>query len=101
LLREDHSAFKLAAGGKFNSRLGVEIAYVNLGDVALPSFQAHQKAQGADLSLVASAKVFDRVGINAKIGGVYGWTHTQLRAAYWGSGRMSGAIPREATGGWA
>jgi len=78
---KDHSAFKLAAGGKFNSRLGVEIAYVNLGDVALPSFQAHQKAQGADLSLVASAKVFDRVGINAKIGGVYGWTHTQLRVA--------------------
>jgi OmpA-OmpF porin, OOP family len=77
----DDSVFKLAAGGKFNSTWGVEISYVNFGDVSPPALQAHTRAQGANLSLVASAKVFDRVGINAKIGGVYGWTRSRLRAA--------------------
>ena len=77
----DDSAFKLAAGGKFNSTWGVEISYVNLGDVSPPALLAHARAQGANLSLVASATVLDRVGVNAKIGGVYGWTHTQLRVA--------------------
>lgn len=78
---KDHTAFKLAAGGRLNGRLGVQIAYVDLGDVVLPSFLADQRAQGADLSLVASATLFDRMGVNARIGGIYGWTRTQLRVA--------------------
>lgn len=76
---KDQSAFKLAAGGNFNRALGVEIAYVNLGDVALPYFGGSQRAQGADLSLVASTTVFDRIGLHARIGGIYGWTRTQVR----------------------
>lgn len=76
----DHSAFRLAAGGKFSNTWGIEISYVNLGDVSLPASLSHTRAQGANLSLIASTKVFDRVGINAKIGGVYGWTLSRLRA---------------------
>lgn len=77
-VRRDRSAFKLAAGGKFNSNWGLEIGYVDLGDVSPPAFKARTRAQAANLSLVASTTVFDRAGINAKVGGVYGWTRSQL-----------------------
>ncbi|MGZ5032805.1 MAG: outer membrane beta-barrel protein [Usitatibacter sp.] len=79
---KDGAAFKIAAGGKFNNTLGVEIGYVNLGDVDITDAvgHGHTRAQGANLSVVGSARVFDGVAINAKLGTVYGWTRSQVRA---------------------
>lgn len=78
---KDNSAFKVAVGGRFTQTFGMEIGYVDLGDVSLPRLQGRTRARGLDLSLVAAATVFDRVGINARIGAVYGWTRSQLRDA--------------------
>ncbi len=77
----DKSAFKIAASGKFNRTLGIEIAYVNLGDVSLPTLRGHTRAQGVNFSIVAAATVFERIGAHTRIGGVYGWTRSRLRAA--------------------
>jgi OOP family OmpA-OmpF porin len=77
----DTSAFKIAAGGKFNGTLGIEIAYVHLGDVSLPRLEGHTRAQGINLGFVAGVTVFDRIGANARIGSVYGWTRSALREA--------------------
>ncbi|MGE5097671.1 MAG: outer membrane beta-barrel protein [Betaproteobacteria bacterium] len=77
----DTSAFRIAAGGKFNRTLGIEIGYVDLGDVSLPTLQGHTRARGVNLSVVAAVTLFDRLGANARIGSVYGWTHSRLRVA--------------------
>ena len=79
---EKDTAFKVATGGQFNDALGLEIGYVNLGEVDIVDLGGigRTKAQGANLSVVGSARVFDRVAVNAKVGAVYGWTRSQVRA---------------------
>jgi OOP family OmpA-OmpF porin len=77
----DKSAFKVAAGGRFAPAFGMEIHYVDLGDVSVPRLQGHTSAHGVNLSLVAATTAFDRIDFNARIGTVYGWTHTRQRDA--------------------
>lgn len=63
---------KLYIGGKLNRMLGLELAYVNLGEVQANG--GTTEAQLANLSLVGNVPIGDQFNIYAKVGGFFGWT---------------------------
>jgi hypothetical protein len=68
------TGFKAFAGGKFNQNLGLEGSYVYLGDSNRAG--GNTWAQGVDLSLVGYLPLSQSFAVNAKVGGIYGWTKT-------------------------
>jgi OOP family OmpA-OmpF porin len=76
----DASAFKLAVGGNFNGMLGLEIGYVNLGNVDINAIgPGNTNAQGANLSIVARTPPLSGVSLSGRLGTTYGWTRNQVR----------------------
>ena len=71
--------YKIFTGGKFSRLLGVELGYVRLGRGQANG--GDEKAQGANLSLVANLPIGDMFNIYAKGGGIYGWTKTTANPA--------------------
>jgi len=72
------TAFKLYGGGMFNQNLGVELGYVNFGEISRAG--GDTKAQGVNLSLVAKAPIGERFDVFGKVGTTYGWTKTSSSA---------------------
>ncbi|QHJ01659.1 outer membrane beta-barrel protein [Xylophilus rhododendri] len=73
------TAFKLYGGGMFNQNLGLELGYVNFGEITRGG--GDTKAQGLNLSLLAKAPLGDRFDVFGKVGTTYGWTKTSSNAA--------------------
>lgn len=68
------TGFKLYTGGRFSRYLGVELGYVNFGEVDRNGGEV--KAQGVNLGLIGTVPITDRFSLLGKIGGIYGWTKT-------------------------
>jgi len=79
------TAFKLYGGGMFNQNFGLELGYVNFGEIDRAG--GNTKAHGLNLSLVGKAPVGDRFDVFGKLGTTYGWTRTSSAA---GSGVRGG-----------
>lgn len=72
------TAVKIYGGGMFNQNLGVELGYINFGEIDRGG--GNTKAQGLNLSLVAKAPLGDRFDVYGKVGTTYGWTKTSSAA---------------------
>ena len=68
------TAFKLYGGGMFNQNFGMELGYVNFGEIDRAG--GTTEAHGLNLSLVAKAPIGDRFDVFGKVGTTYGWTKT-------------------------
>lgn len=66
---------KIYIGGQFNRWLGLEVGYVNVGE--LKRNGGDTSAQGVNLSLVGSVPINDVFSAFAKVGTTYGWTKTR------------------------
>ena len=75
---------KLYAGGKFSEFTGLEGSYVYLGDAHAGGGRTW--GQGLNLSLVGTLPLSQSVGLNARVGSIFGWT------------RVGGSAPGMATG---
>jgi OmpA-OmpF porin, OOP family len=82
------TGFKLFAGGKSNEFLGLEASYVYLGKANRGGGDTW--GQGLNLSLVGTFPVGQGIGVNGKIGGIYGWTKTEGFAPGMPTGRDHG-----------
>jgi OOP family OmpA-OmpF porin len=71
---DSNSAFKLYTGGMFNRWLGLEFGYLNVGDADRNG--GATRAQGVNLSLVATLPLGERFNIYGKAGTTYGRTKT-------------------------
>ncbi len=78
-------AVHLYGGSMFSDYFGVELGYLNFGDMTRGG--AETKAQGLNLSLVGRVPVAERLGLYGKIGTTYGRTETSSAA---GSGVTAG-----------
>lgn len=75
---KDDLAGKLYTGGKFNRMLGLELAYVWLGEAQANG--GSTEAQLANLSLVGNVPIGERFNAYAKVGAFYGWTDVDATA---------------------
>lgn len=66
---------KIYVGGQFNRWLGLELGYVNVGELRRNG--GDTSAQGLNLSLVGSVPFNDVFSAFAKVGTTYGWTRTK------------------------
>lgn len=71
----DATGLKLFAGGKFSEFAGLEASYVWLGNAERAGGDTW--GQGINLSLVGTVPLGQSLGLNGKIGGIYGWTRTE------------------------
>jgi OOP family OmpA-OmpF porin len=85
---DSDTGFKVFTGGKFSRYLGVEGAYVNLGKANANG--GGSKAQGIELSLVGTLPIGDMFSVDAKVGGIYGWTDSSTTVPGVGSGDRHG-----------
>lgn len=79
------TAANLYAGGMFNSFLGAELGYLNMGDADRAG--GTTRAQGLNLSLVGRVPVGSMFSVFGKLGTTYGRTRTESLA---GSGIVGG-----------
>jgi len=79
-------ALHLYAGSMFSDYFGLELGYLNFGDMARGGGET--KAQGLNLSLVGKVPVATALGLYGKIGTTYGRTETSAVA---GSGVVAGS----------
>ncbi len=63
---------KLYIGGKFHRMLGLELAYVHLGQADANG--GTTKVQLANMSLVGNVPIGEQFNVYAKVGGFFGWT---------------------------
>ena len=63
--------YRLFTGGRFNDIVGVELAYVNLGEVKQAG--GDTRAQGANIDFTAGVPL-GMASVFAKVGGIYSWT---------------------------
>jgi opacity protein-like surface antigen len=75
---KDDIAGKLYTGGKFSRMLGLELAYVWLGEAQANG--GSTEAQLANLSLVGNVPIGERFNAYAKVGAFYGWTDVDATA---------------------
>lgn len=81
--------FKLFAGGKSHEFVGVEAAYVYLGEANRGGGDTW--GQGLNLSLVGTVPLGQAFALNGRVGGIYGWTKTEGTAgARMATGREHG-----------
>lgn len=66
---------KIYVGGQFNRWLGLEVGYVNVGELRRNG--GDTSAQGLNLSLVGSVPFNETFSAFAKVGTTYGWTRTK------------------------
>jgi OOP family OmpA-OmpF porin len=66
---------KIYTGGQFNKWLGMELGYVNFGE--LERNGGDTKAHGVNLSVVGTVPMGTVVSAFAKVGTTYGWTKTE------------------------
>ncbi|MEO8038911.1 MAG: outer membrane beta-barrel protein [Betaproteobacteria bacterium] len=85
---DEDTGGKIYTGGKFNDWLGLELGYVYLGRPE--TLGGRQDAQGLNFSVVGSVPIGTVVGLNAKVGTVYGWTNTQGNVPVAYAGRDQG-----------
>lgn len=71
--------YKLYTGGKFSRVFGVEAGLVYLGEGEANG--GDYRATGVNLSLIGNIPIGDVFNIYAKVGGIYGWTHTSSSPA--------------------
>ncbi len=71
--------YKLYTGGKLSRVLGVEAGLVYLGEAE--SNGGDTRAYGVNLSLIGNIPLGDVLNIYGKVGGIYGWTHTDSSPA--------------------
>ena len=69
------TGYKVYAGTRLKDILGLELGYLNFGD--LQRSDGSQRAQAADLSLVLNAPIGRYASVFVKGGGNYGWTYTR------------------------
>lgn len=72
------TGFKLFTGGQVNQWFGVELAYVNLGEVDRNGGDV--RAQGLNFNLVGTVPVTDQFKVFGKLGTIYGFTRTRAPA---------------------
>lgn len=82
------TGLKLFAGGRSSEHFGLEVSYVYLGEGNRGGGDTW--AQGVNLSLVGILPVSQTVSLNAKVGGIYGWTKTEGNAPGLATGREDG-----------
>lgn len=68
------TGLKLFTGGKFSEFAGIEASYVFLGNADRAG--GHTRGQGINLSLVGTVPLGQSIGLNGKVGAIYGWTKT-------------------------
>jgi opacity protein-like surface antigen len=99
------TALKAYAGSRVNDIVGLELSYVDFGQVHRNDGTA--RAVGADLSLILNAPISQWFSVFAKGGGMYAWTHTDSnlavptgadRGSNWGFG---GGLTASFTPNWA
>lgn len=72
---DEDIGFKIFTGGRIKNILGIELGYINLGEVDVNGGSA--KAQGIDLSVVGNLPIgSSQFSVFGKIGTTYGWTKT-------------------------
>jgi len=69
------TGYKVYAGTRLRDIVGLDLGYLNFGD--LQRSDGSQRAQAADLSLVLNAPLGPYASVFAKGGGNYGWTYTR------------------------
>ena len=72
------TAGKIYLGGMFNPNFGLELGYINFGEVDRAG--GTTKAQGLNLSVVGKAPLGDRFDVFGKVGTTYGWTKSSSNA---------------------
>lgn len=70
--------FKVYVGGKFRDMVGLELAYVNMGEGQRAGGDI--KAHGVNLSLIGNIPI-GQFSIFGKVGTTYGWTETSTAAS--------------------
>jgi len=103
---ETHATgFKAYAGSRVNDIVGLELSYVDFGQVHRNDGTA--RAVGADLSLILNAPIGQWFSVFAKGGGMYAWTRTDSdleaptgsdRGSNWGFG---GGVTASLSQNWA
>ncbi|MGE5523998.1 MAG: outer membrane beta-barrel protein [Rhodospirillaceae bacterium] len=73
------TGLKAFAGGKFTEYSGLEASYVYLGNAERAGGDTW--GQGINLSLVGTVPLGQSLGLNGKVGAIYGWTKTGGAAA--------------------
>ena len=71
--------YKVFTGGQVSRILGLELGYVYLGRGEASGGDV--KAQGVNLSLIGNLPIGEMFNVYAKVGGIYGWTHTSASPA--------------------
>lgn len=72
------TGFKVFTGGQVNQWFGVELAYVNLGEVDRNGGDI--RAQGLNLNLVGTVPLGSQFKVFGKLGTIYGYTRTRAPA---------------------
>lgn len=82
------TAFKAFAGGRFNEFFGLEGSYVYLGNANRGGGDTW--GQGLNLSLVGTLPLGQSIGLNGRVGTIYGWTKVEGSAPGLATGRDHG-----------
>jgi len=82
------TALKAFAGGKINPFFGLEGSYVYLGEASRGGGDTW--GQGLNLSLVGTLPLSQSIGLNGRVGTIYGWTKVEGSAPGLATGREHG-----------
>ena len=86
---DDHdTAFRVYTGGRIQSIIGLEVAYVDWGGVTRND--GSERAHGANASLVLAAPLGKYFSVFARGGTTYAWTHTRSDLPFVATGSESG-----------
>ena len=71
---DNDTGFKIFAGGRIRNFFGVELAYVDMGEIQLAG--GTSDASGVNISAVGYLPLNERFSFFGKVGTTYGWTDT-------------------------
>lgn len=75
---DSNTALKIYTGGMFNQYFGVELGYLQGGEVDRAGGDV--KARGVNVSLIGLLPINETFEVFGKVGGTYGWTKTSASA---------------------
>lgn len=82
------TGFKVFTGGRFHDVVGLELSYLELGDVDRAG--GTTRARGANLSVIGNLPLNARFSLFGRVGGTYGWTKMDSSTGATASGKDHG-----------
>jgi OmpA-OmpF porin, OOP family len=77
---DNDTSFKIFTGGRIRNVFGVELAYVDMGEIERAG--GTTEARGVNLSAVGYLPLNERFSFFGKVGTTYGWTDTSAAAGF-------------------